>query len=79
MRRIERELIAEYRDVIGDLLSRISPGTIDRCAEIASLPNAVRGYEEIKLAAVARYREQMRTLIDMLSTPASSNAKEPGS
>ena len=79
VRRIERELIAEYRDVIGDLLSRISPGTIDRCAEIASLPDAVRGYEEIKLAAVARYREQMRTLVDTLSTPASSNAKESGS
>ena len=74
MRRIERELIAEYRDVIGDLLPGISPGTIDRCAEIASLLETVRGYEEIKLAAVARYRKQMRTLIDMLSTPNSSTS-----
>jgi indolepyruvate ferredoxin oxidoreductase len=66
VRRIERELIAEYRGVVGGLLSRLSPDTIERCVEIASLPDAVRGYEEIKLASVARYRNQLRTLAGQL-------------
>jgi len=66
VRRIERELIAEYRGVVGGLLSRISPDTIERCVEIASLPDAVRGYEEIKLANVARYRNRLRTLAGRL-------------
>jgi hypothetical protein len=66
VRRIERELITEYRSVVRDLLPRISPATIGRCVEIASLPDAVRGYEEIKLANVARYRNQLRTLTGQL-------------
>jgi indolepyruvate ferredoxin oxidoreductase len=31
--------------------------------EIAGLPDLVRGYEEIKLANVARYRERLATAL----------------
>jgi indolepyruvate ferredoxin oxidoreductase len=62
VRRTERELIGEYRAVIEGLLATLSSDTHARCVEIAALPNMVRGYEEVKLASVQRYRARVREL-----------------
>ncbi|WP_019873875.1 indolepyruvate ferredoxin oxidoreductase family protein [Sporichthya polymorpha] len=59
VRRVERELVAEYRTGIERLLSGLSPAALAAAVEIAGLPDEVRGYEEIKLANVARYRERL--------------------
>jgi len=56
VRRVERELIDEYTATIEDLAGQLSPETYQRAVEIARLPDLVRGYENIKLANVARYR-----------------------
>ena len=37
--------------------------TVDRAVEIAALPDMVRGYEDIKLANVARYRARLAELL----------------
>ena len=42
--------------------------------EIAEVPDAIRGYEEIKLRAVPKARERAETLIDALV--ASAGARE---
>ena len=60
VRRVERELIAEYREVIERLLARLDADNIARATAIASLPDLVRGYEEIKLQNVRKYREALR-------------------
>ena len=70
VRRVERELLVEYRDLVRDLtdeLRRVGPVGKDAtwrgtAVAIAELPDMVRGYEEVKLGNVARYREQLDTL-----------------
>jgi indolepyruvate ferredoxin oxidoreductase len=37
-------------------LARLSPATLPTALELAALPERVRGYEQIKLAGVARFR-----------------------
>jgi indolepyruvate ferredoxin oxidoreductase len=73
VRRTERRLAAQYEADMRGLLAGLPgaglPGDglagdgFDAAVELAALPLAIRGYEEIKLAAVARYdadRERLR-------------------
>ena len=61
VRRVERELVAEYRSLIPTLLTLRRRS--DRAVEIAGLPDMVRGYEQIKLDNVARYRARLAELL----------------
>ena len=63
VRRVERELVAEYRSLIPTLLSLDDSDDTDRAVEIAGLPDMVRGYEQIKLDNVARYRARLAELL----------------
>ena len=56
-RRIERELIGEYRDLLVQLSSGLAADNVGEAVEIAELADMIRGFDEIKLANVARYRE----------------------
>ena len=56
VRRVERELIGEYRDLVARALPRLTPETAPLVLEICDLPDGIRGYEEIKLRSVKRYR-----------------------
>jgi len=62
VRRTERALIAEYRQVIGQLLTGLTEANHDLAVEIAALPDLIRGYEDIKLANVRRYHEKLTEL-----------------
>src|SRR5467141_800645 len=62
VRKVERALIGEYRDLVLRSLETLSPSTGDAAAQIAELPDLVRGYESIKLRNVARFREQAAAL-----------------
>ncbi|YCK41149.1 indolepyruvate ferredoxin oxidoreductase family protein [Actinomadura sp. ATCC 39365] len=70
LRRVERELITEYRDLMRAALARLTPGTIDAVAEIAGLPGSIRGYEDIKLARVAEFRERAAAALARLAEAA---------
>ena len=63
VRRVERALVAEYRDVITRLAGGLNRGNHALAVEIAGLPDMVRGYEEIKLRNVGAYRERMAELL----------------
>ena len=60
VRRVERELVAEYRALVPELLAM---DDVERATEIAALPDMVRGYEQIKLDNVARYRARVAELL----------------
>jgi len=62
VRRTERELISEYRAMIEGTLATLSQETYERSVELATLPDMIRGYEEIKLASVEQYRARAREL-----------------
>ncbi len=59
VRRLERELPVEYVRAIDAVLARLTPTNLAAAVEIATLPDRVRGYEEIKLARAAAYREEL--------------------
>ncbi len=59
VRKLERQLIPEYREAVQRLISGLSPANLGLAVQIASLPDQVRGYEELKVRRVAEYREEL--------------------
>jgi indolepyruvate ferredoxin oxidoreductase len=76
VRRTERELISEYRAMIEGALATLSQETYGRSVELAALPDMIRGYEEIKLASVEKYRARVR---ELSTDPALAGARLAGS
>jgi indolepyruvate ferredoxin oxidoreductase len=62
VRRVERRLIGEYEGLVEHALVHLDPGTHSTVAEIAGLPDLIRGYEDIKLANVERFRAEAERL-----------------
>ncbi|MER7079943.1 DUF6537 domain-containing protein, partial [Saccharopolyspora kobensis] len=59
VRRVERELVEQYRAVIERAVAADHPALL----ELAELPDVIRGYEEIKLANVETYRAKQSELL----------------
>ncbi len=57
VRRVERQLIGEYRGLIEGVLAKLTPANHDVAVAIAQLPDEIRGYEQIKLDSVKRFRD----------------------
>jgi indolepyruvate ferredoxin oxidoreductase len=56
VRRVERQLIRDYRQLIESLLTELDADNYDLAVQIAALPDLIRGYEDIKLGAVVEFR-----------------------
>jgi indolepyruvate ferredoxin oxidoreductase len=70
VRRVERALVDEYVEVVGELVAGLTPLNLELAVRIAELPDLVRGYEHVKLANVEVYREQLAELREAYATPA---------
>jgi indolepyruvate ferredoxin oxidoreductase len=62
VRRVERELIGEYEEMIAEALAQLTPDSHATALELLELPDVVRGYEEIKLRNVALFRKRAQPL-----------------
>ncbi len=62
VRRVERALPGEYTALIDRVLATLTPETHDRAVKLATLPDLIRGYEDIKLTNVARFRAEVKAL-----------------
>jgi indolepyruvate ferredoxin oxidoreductase len=62
VRRVERQLPGEYRSLVEKALVGLSPESHERAVKLAGLPDLIRGYEEIKLRNVQRFRDEVRAL-----------------
>ncbi len=62
-RRIERELVDEYPALIDRVLARLSADNADQARAILALADQIRGFDTVKLANVARYREEVRSAL----------------
>jgi indolepyruvate ferredoxin oxidoreductase len=62
VRRVERGLVGEYIALVDKALVGLDAASHARAVKLASLPDLIRGYEEIKLANVRRFREEVRAL-----------------
>ena len=62
VRVVERALIAEYDALLDEIIQRLSVENHAVAVELAALPDLVRGYDEVKMRNVDRYREQVTRL-----------------
>jgi indolepyruvate ferredoxin oxidoreductase len=62
VRRVERALIGEYRALLEKAMAGLSPESYERAVTLASLPDVIRGYEDIKLRNVTKFRDEVRKL-----------------
>jgi indolepyruvate ferredoxin oxidoreductase len=67
VRRAKRLLIEDYRNAMTTAMAVLSPETRDTVLELAGLPDFVRGYEDIKLGTLERYRVRRAQLLEELA------------
>ncbi|MBT8143388.1 MAG: pyruvate ferredoxin oxidoreductase, partial [Gammaproteobacteria bacterium] len=63
-RRMERELITDYEDIVRRLLGRLDASNLDEAAGIASLVMDIRGFGPVKEQAAAKIRPEMAYRLD---------------
>jgi indolepyruvate ferredoxin oxidoreductase len=68
VRKVERELRDHYRTLVAGLAGELAggPSTYERAVRIAGLPDAIRGYENVKLRNVENY---VAELVELGVTP----------
>lgn len=59
VRRLERALPGEYREAIEECLETLDADRLEAAIALAALPDAVRGYERLKLERAAAYRDKL--------------------
>ena len=74
VRRVERALIGEYDRLVRDALPRLDADRAALVAELAELPDLVRGYEQVKLRNVERFRARAAELRARIDAPAERGA-----
>ncbi|MFJ4815028.1 indolepyruvate ferredoxin oxidoreductase family protein [Streptomyces sp. NPDC088801] len=78
MRRIERQLVDEYRESINAALGLLNEENLAEVRRLAELPDAVRGYEGVKLANVERYRADKAGILRELQESADPESTGAG-
>ena len=77
VRRVERALVAEYRAQVDQALTMLRPDTQSAVAQLCELPDMIRGYEDIKLGNVERWRERSAELLGGLMEGRSPQPDRP--
>jgi indolepyruvate ferredoxin oxidoreductase len=62
-RRMERQLIADYFDLVTELSAGLDIGNHALAVELAGLPDMVRGFGHVKLASVERFEKRKADLL----------------
>jgi indolepyruvate ferredoxin oxidoreductase len=62
-RRFERQLIADYEASVADLLEGLAPGNLETAVEIASVPEHVRGFDDVKERQHGEMIEKQKELL----------------
>ncbi len=63
VRRVERALIVEFEQAIETIITGLTSDNHRAAIEIASLPDMVRGYEDLKLKRAAAFREELASAL----------------
>ena len=63
-RRMERRLIEEYFETVEELLAGLRPENVALAIEIASVPEAIRGYGHVKARAVEEAEAEKAALLE---------------
>jgi indolepyruvate ferredoxin oxidoreductase len=76
VRRIERALAGEYQTAMAKALDCLTPATLPLVLDLARAPSIVRGYEDVKLRNVDRYRKKVADLLNQLETAQSTTVTD---
>ncbi|KLJ00623.1 indolepyruvate ferredoxin oxidoreductase family protein [Luteimonas sp. FCS-9] len=68
-RRTERRLIGEYEATVAGLLDRLDGGNVDLAAQIASVPEHIRGYGHVKEAQLHAAKAREAELLKEWTNP----------
>lgn len=68
VRRLERQLVSEYTAILRTLTAALTRSNHATAVAIAKLPDGIRGYEQIKLDNVDRYRSRGAALLEEFDT-----------
>ncbi len=68
-RRTERALIAEYRNTIAQLLSKLTADNLTKAVAIASLPEHIRGFGHVKERHLSASRQKEAALLAEFAAP----------
>jgi indolepyruvate ferredoxin oxidoreductase len=71
-RKLERQLLAEYEALIGEIMAGLTAENHAAAVALASLPEQVRGYGHIKEAGAANARKSRDELLATFRSPASA-------
>jgi indolepyruvate ferredoxin oxidoreductase len=69
IRKIERELIREYRDLVVELSATLTKDNWASAVLIAELPDLIRGYDEVKLKNIQLFRARRGEILAQRSSP----------
>lgn len=78
VRKVERELVREYTELLDVIGRHLDQDTFAIAVELAGLPDMVRGYEDVKLGNVERYRERVAELRARLEATSAPGARSRG-
>lgn len=76
-RRAERRLIAEYEELLDRFADELTAERLETAVALAGLPDAIRGFGPIKLAAIADAAERRRGLLNDWDRPPAKASPEP--
>jgi len=71
-RRMERRLITEYEDTVGELVDGLAVDTHALAVEIAALPSRIRGFGHVKERNVEATKAEERHLLSLFRSPSPS-------
>jgi indolepyruvate ferredoxin oxidoreductase len=66
MRRTERALVDEYRNLVSRSLEQLTPASVDIVTAVAALADEIRGYEDVKRSNIDRFRVLAAELVALL-------------
>ena len=76
-RQMERQLIADYENLIDELLASLTADNLVTAVELARLPEKIRGYGHVKHANVMAVKKQWLALLDKFHGRATEVAAQP--
>ncbi len=65
-RRLEKKLLAQYEGDLDLIADRLAPATVEAAAGLAAVPQIIRGYGHVKLAAIEKASPERERLIARL-------------
>ena len=68
-RRLERQMIADYEALLGEIERRLSPSTHAAARALAALPEDIKGYGHVKHANYDKAMQKREALLGMLRDP----------